>query len=211
VKGASLPDVVELIGYLASALIVLSLLMASVLKLRVINLVGAVVFTLYGLLIDSAPVVLTNGAIVVIDVYYLWRMWRERASESYFEVVAWPTDGVYLPRFLRFHAEDIARSQPHFEGVRDEHLAFVVLRDAQPVGAVIVRDAGDGTAIIDLDYVVPAHRDFQAGAHVFGPHGPFASRGIRTVATSADTPIHRRYLQRLGFTPSEDAWTLAIP
>jgi hypothetical protein len=170
-----LPDVVELIGYLASALIVLSLLMASVLKLRVINLVGAVVFTLYGLLIDSVP----GGphqrrdrrhrrVLPVADV-------ARTGPESYFEVVAWPTDGVYLPRFLAFHAEDIARSQPRFEGVRDDHLAFVVLRDAQPVGAVLVRDAGNGTAMVDLDYVIPAHRDFQAGAHVFGPHGPFAS------------------------------------
>jgi hypothetical protein len=206
-----LPDVVELIGYLASALIVLSLLMASVLKLRVINLVGAVVFTLYGVLIDSAPVVLTNGAIVLIDVYYLWKMWRERAAESYFEVVEWPTDGVYLPRFLRFHADDIARSQPHFDGVRDEHVAFVVLRDAQPVGAVLVRDPGDGSAVVDLDYVVPAHRDFQAGAHVFGPHGPFATRGIGTVTAVAATPVHRRYLERLGFTPHGDVWRLAIP
>lgn len=201
----------DLIGYLASALIVLSLLMASVLKLRVINLVGAFVFTLYGVLIDSAPVVLTNGAIVLIDVYYLWKMWRERAAESYFEVVEWPTDGVYLPRFLRFHAEDIARSQPHFDGVRDDHVAFVVLRDAQPVGAVLVRDPGDGTAAVDLDYVVPAHRDFQAGAHVFGPHGPFATRGIRQVTAVADTSGHRRYLERLGFTRRGDAWTLAIP
>jgi hypothetical protein len=206
-----LPDVVELIGYVASALIVLSLLMASVLKLRVINLVGAVVFTLYGVLIGSVPVVLTNGAIVVIDVYYLWRMWRERAAESYFEIVAWPTDGVYLPRFLAFHAADIARSQPRFDRVRDDHVAFVVLRDAQPVGAVLTREAGDGTAVVDLDYVIPAHRDFQAGAHVFGPHGPFARRGIRAVRTAADTPVHRRYLERLGFTPSGDTWTLAIP
>jgi hypothetical protein len=205
-----LPDVVELIGYLASALIVLSLLMASVLKLRIINLVGAFVFTVYGVLIDSAPVVLTNGAIVVIDIYYLWRMWRERAAESYFEVVEWPTDGVYLPRFLAFHAEDIARSQPAFAGVRDDHVAFVVLRDAQPVGAVLVRDAGDGTAAVDLDYVIPAHRDFQAGTHVFGPHGPFATRGIRTITASADTPVHRRYLERLGFSPSGERWTLAL-
>jgi hypothetical protein len=211
VKGASLPDVVELIGYLASALIVLSLLMASVLKLRIINLVGAFVFTAYGVLIDSAPVVLTNGAIVMIDIYYLWKMWREQAAESYFEVVAWPTDGVYLPRFLTFHAEDIARSQPHFDGVHDDHVAFVVLRDAQPVGAVLVRDPGDGTAVVDLDYVIPAHRDFQAGAHVFGPHGPFATRGIRTVSAAAETPMHQRYLERLGFTPSGDGWTLAIP
>jgi hypothetical protein len=206
-----MPDLVELIGYVASALIVLSLLMASVLRLRVINLVGAVVFTLYGVLIDSFPVVLTNGAIVVIDVYYLWRMWRDRAAASYFEVVEWPTDGVYLPRFLAFHADDIRGSQPEFGGVRDDHTAFVVLRDAAPVGVVLLRDPGDGTATVDLDYVTPAHRDFHASSHVFGPRGPFAERGITRVAATATTPVHRRYLERLGFERTGDAWVRTLP
>lgn len=204
------PDLVELIGYLASALIVLSLLMASVLKLRVINLVGAVVFTLYGLLIGSFPVVVSNGAIVVIDLYYLWRMWRDRAHESYFEVVEWPKDGVYLPRFLAFHADDIRVSQPGFSGVRDDHTAFVVLRDATPVGVVLVREPEDGTATVDLDYVTPEHRDFQAGPHVFGPHGPFAARGITRVAATASTSLHRRYLERLGFERAGDAWVRRV-
>ena len=83
-------DAVELLGYLASALIVLSLLMASLFKLRVVNLIGAIVFTAYGLLIDSLPVVLTNASIVVIDVFYLTRMFRARADEAYFEVIEVP-------------------------------------------------------------------------------------------------------------------------
>jgi hypothetical protein len=205
-----MPDVVELIGYVASALIVLSLLMASLLRLRVINLVGAIVFTLYGVLIGSIPVVLTNGAIVLIDVYYLGKMWRDRSTAAYFEVVEWPTDGVYLPRFLDFHARDIARSQPEFSGVRDDHTAFVVLRDVQPVGAVLVRDAGDGTAAIDLDYVTPPHRDFQAASYVFGSSGPFAVRGVRHVTTRATTPVHRHYLERMGFEPSDDGWVRTV-
>lgn len=205
-----MPDVVELIGYLASALIVLSLLMASLLRLRIINLVGAVVFTVYGLLIDSFPVVLTNGTIAVIDVYYLWQMWRARATETYFEIVGWPLDGIYLPRFLAFHAEDIARSQPEFDGVRPDHRAHVVLRDAEPVGVVLARDEAPDRAHIDLDYVVARHRDFQAGANVFGPSGPFAQQGVRTVTTTATTPVHRRYLERLGFEPHDGRWTLSL-
>src|SRR5690554_6128513 len=102
-----MPDLVELIGYLASALIVASLLMASVLRLRVVNLVGALVFTTYGVLISSPPVWLANGAIVVIDVYYLVKLLRDRSRSAYFEIVETRPDAPVLQRFVAFHRDDI--------------------------------------------------------------------------------------------------------
>ena len=61
----------EIIGYVASVLVAISLMMRSVLKLRVINLIGAAVFTLYGLLIGAYPVAVVNFVIALIDLYYL--------------------------------------------------------------------------------------------------------------------------------------------
>jgi hypothetical protein len=61
----------EIIGYVASVLVAISLMMRSVLKLRVINLLGAAVFALYGLLIGAYPVAVMNLFIVLIDLYYL--------------------------------------------------------------------------------------------------------------------------------------------
>ena len=46
-------------------------MMSSILKLRVINLVGAALFTVYGLLIGAYPVAVMNLFIVLIDLYYL--------------------------------------------------------------------------------------------------------------------------------------------
>jgi hypothetical protein len=61
----------EIIGYTASALVAISLMMSSIFKLRVINLIGAALFTLYGLLIGAYPVAVLNFTIVLIDLYYL--------------------------------------------------------------------------------------------------------------------------------------------
>jgi hypothetical protein len=197
----------ELLGYLASALIVLSLLMTSVLRLRVIGLVGAGVFTIYGLLIDALPVAVTNGIIVLVHAYHLTSLLRARAASAYFEVLRWPTD-VYLPRFVAFHADDIVRSQPSFEGLREDHLAWVILRDAQPVGLVLARHDGSGTAQVDLDYVTPAHRDFSAGHELHRNTRLFRDEGITTLVARADTELHRRYLARMGFEPTStpDEW-----
>lgn len=197
----------ELVGYVASALVVLSLVMASVLRLRIIGFAGAVVFSTYGVLIGSIPVIVTNVAIILVHGYHLSRILRDRSADSYFEVLRWPISGVYLPRFLAFHAEDISRSQPRFEGLRDDHLAWVVLRDVVPVGLVLARHDGSGTAHIDLDYVTPEHRDFKAGTTLFDGCAVFAADGISEVVASADTDVHRRYLERMGFTTAGDAAT----
>jgi len=191
---------VELVGYLASALIVVSLLMASLWRLRIINLVGAVVFTAYGALIASVPVMVTNGAIILIDVYYLVVMLRDRAAQAYFEVVETPPDTPLLERFVAFHADDIARFQPRFAGLQPDHLAWAILRDGAPVGVVLARREGD-VATIDLDYVSPAHRDQRAGTRFYASPALFAPHGITRLMTHAEVEAHRRYVTAMGFHP----------
>ena len=65
---------VELIGYLGSILVAISLMMKSLLRLRIINLIGALFFTVYGVLLGAYPVAFVNGIIVFIDLYYLVQM-----------------------------------------------------------------------------------------------------------------------------------------
>ena len=69
----------ELLGYMASVFVAVSLMMRSVTKLRVINLVGAVLFTVYGLIIAAYPVAVVNGFIVLVNIYYLQQMHKETA------------------------------------------------------------------------------------------------------------------------------------
>lgn len=66
----------ELLGYSASFLIALSLSMRSLLTLRVINLTGALLFTIYGLVIGALPVAALNFYIVLVNLYYLHQMFR---------------------------------------------------------------------------------------------------------------------------------------
>jgi hypothetical protein len=200
----------ELVGYAASVLIVAGLLMTSVLRLRLLGLAGAVLFSAYAVLIDALPVLVTNATIVVVHLYHLRRILRDRARDEYFEVVPWRITGAYVPRFLRFWRADIARFQPDFSGLRDDHQAFIVLRDVVPVGLVLYRDLGAGTARIDLDYVTPAHRDQRAAHYVLDPDGPFGELGIERLETTGVTDAHQRYLERVGFVRGADGYTISL-
>jgi hypothetical protein len=200
----------DVIGYAASALVVTGLLMTSVLRLRLLGLLGAILFSAYAVLIDALPVLVTNGTIVFVHLYHLHRILRDRAHDEYFEVVPWRITGAYVPRFLRFWREDITRFQPDFAGLHEHHQAFVVLRDVVPVGLVLYRDLGGGTAWIDLDYVSPAHRDQRAARYVFDPAGPFGEQGIQRIETTGVTEAHRRYLGRVGFVREGETYVLAL-
>ena len=70
--------ILELVGYAASVLIAISLMMSSILRLRILNLVGAAMFSAYGFLIGAIPVGVLNGAIVLVNVYHLIRMLRTK-------------------------------------------------------------------------------------------------------------------------------------
>jgi hypothetical protein len=205
------PDPVELLGYAASALVVLSLTMGSLLRLRVVSLVGSLTFASYGALIGSVPVLVTNAAIAVINVVHLVRIWRDRSARAYFEVLPVPPDSPVLRRFASFYAEDIRRFQPRFDGIRDDHLAWMVLRDAVPAGVVLAVPDEEGTARVEVDYVTAPHRDFRAGSVLYDGSGAFPDRGFTRVVADAATSAHRRYLARMGFTADDgDRWSREV-
>lgn len=67
-------SITEWVGYLAMTTVLISFLMKSVVKLRIINSVGCFVFVLYGFLLEplSKPIIITNTIIFGINIYYLF-------------------------------------------------------------------------------------------------------------------------------------------
>ena len=72
----------DMIGYAGSVLVMISLMMKSPIKLRIINGVGALFFCIYGVLTGAYPVLVLNAAIVVINLYHLRRLSMESLAED---------------------------------------------------------------------------------------------------------------------------------
>ncbi|TYB74510.1 uroporphyrinogen decarboxylase [Bizionia gelidisalsuginis] len=64
----------EYVGYLASIMVLVSFILKDVVKLRRVNMVGCFLFVVYGFLIPSLrvglPVIIANGAIFLVNLYY---------------------------------------------------------------------------------------------------------------------------------------------
>ena len=64
-------ELTEWVGYLAMTVLLVSFMMKNVIKLRIINSIGCLFFVIYGVMISQYPIVITNFAIILINLYYL--------------------------------------------------------------------------------------------------------------------------------------------
>jgi hypothetical protein len=190
----------QLLGYGASVLIATSLLMRSIVRLRILNLAGAATFSLYGFLIGATPVAVLNMMTATINIVQLIRLQRRR---EIFRVLEIRPNAPYLQYFLDFQAADIRRFFPSFhydvQKADGSGLALFVLRDLVPAGVVLGR-LHDGILEVQLDYVIPQYRDMKVGRFLFRDEADFFRRlGVREIVSPADTEVHSKYLRRLGF------------
>ena len=63
---------IEWIGYAASLFVLLSFLMRNITTLRYVNTLGCMFFVIYGILLNSYPIIITNAAIILVNLYYLF-------------------------------------------------------------------------------------------------------------------------------------------
>lgn len=192
----------ELIGYLASVIIAVSLMNTNVLRLRVYNSAGAALFTLYGILIEAWPVAALNFFIVLVNAVHLYRM--HRATE-YFELLEVAADSEYLRHFIAHHRADIRRYYPGFDYRPAEHqLTLFVLRDTVPAGLFIAEQKQGGDLRVHLDYVTPDYRDLKVGRYLLHDQVDyFRRRGVRRIISAAGNRRHRLYLRQMGFRPAD--------
>jgi len=187
----------EIIGYLASLLVAISLMMSAIVKLRIINLLGSLTFTIYGILINAWPVALMNAFIVFVNIYYLAKIYRD---DQYFQILRSSEESNYLTKFLEFYSDHIKTYQPEFSFEKSYNYVVFVLSDMVPAGLVIGNKKDDGTLEMDLDFVIPSYRDFKIGSFLFEKNSEELKQdGIRKIVTPTGNEDHNKYLKKVGF------------
>ena len=191
---------IELFGYLGSALVVVSMLMSSVIRLRVINTIGSVIFALYALIIHSYPTALMNFFLVGVNIYQLMRLHNTEKHYDLFE--AQPSDS-YLGYLMHYYRSDIVKYFPLFSpdklNRRGTRL-FAVCCDREIAGMLIGVQHSDTLDIL-LDYSTPVYRDCSVGTYLYGR---LPELGITHLSYSEDNKNHVGYLQKMGFERGED-------
>jgi len=180
-------------------LVAVSLTMSGIVKLRIINLIGAVFFTIYGLLINALPITFVNGFICLVDIYYLYDIFK---TKEYFKVLEVLYNSEYLKYFLTFHAQEIKKYMPSFPFKGDENsVDFFILRNSIPAGLICATKINDDSLFIELDFVIPGYRDLKIGKYVY--QNIFIKKKIKKLYSNPGNTKHDSYLQKMGFVKTE--------
>ena len=189
---------VEIIGYVASCLLLLAMMMTSVVKLRILNTIGCVLYIIYGLKIGSYPVAFMNAAIACVNIVHIG---RSRLSNHIFKLLEIKKDDSLVEPFINHYKSDISRHFPEFS-LCDKCYAcsYVIVRNMNIAGIFLASDMGDGHLLVELDYVIPTYRDYKVGNFLFNTNRDlFKKHGIKRITALSGTMYHTRYLRRVGF------------
>lgn len=191
----------EWLGYLASLIVLISLLMNSLIKLRWINLVGSAIFSLYGFLIGALPVGFMNLGIAAINIYHLIKIYR---SKEYFKILPIEGNSQYFDYFFDFYRNEIEKfSNKSQFNINNPEVSFYILRNMMPAGLFIGSRYNEDTLNVELDFVIPEYRDFKIGTYVFEHNKRyFIDKGYSNFISFSSKDDHIKYLKKMGFKES---------
>lgn len=189
-------DYLTWFGYLASVVTAISLLMSRPLRLRWINLAGSALFAIYGVLIEAYPVGVFNGLIVLIDAYYIIKIY---SSSAKFNTVLVSFNDPVLSVFLKQYADDMNQFFPGFKAdFGRNNFVALQLRDMEVCG-LVAGQKNNGELMIDVDYTSPQNRDYKPGRYLYQQASFLKDHGISKLWSKPKTQIHQNYLLKMGF------------
>lgn len=190
---------IEVVGYVASALIIVSITQKSILRLRLLGLAGGLTFLVYALVIGAYPIAVVNVIASAIHIWYLRKLVRHK--DEVFRLLRVRPESRYLADFLEFHAEEITGFQPEFvHRPHSDQTTVFILRDMVPAGVFIGERRGDETFEVKLDFVIPQYRDFRIARWVYSPDSRILGDAQPACVWSrASSDDHAAYLRRVGY------------
>ncbi|MGL4402187.1 MAG: hypothetical protein ACRCTS_00395 [Fusobacteriaceae bacterium] len=188
-------NLIEIFGIFSSVVILISLSMTSIIKLRIINFVGCLLFALYGYAIGSFSTMFMNVGIALMNLYYLKKLYS--IKESY-EMVKADRESDYFKLFIDKNAVDINKFFSSESLNRSQEL-YYLLRNNYTAGILGWR-TDDEDVEITIDYVTERFRDYTFGKYIFQEQlEMFRKEGYKRVVQKTENPLHGNYLKKIGF------------
>lgn len=187
----------ELFGYLGTAFVLISMLMTSVVKLRIFNLTGSVISVIYAVLTGTWPVVVLNFCLTIINIGQLIRLRKTKVEFTYVQAGA---QDKLLTHFLNVNQADIEKYFPGYAYEPQEDTQVHMVYDGMEAVGVMIGQRQGNTFVSDLDYVTPKYRDCSIAQYLFGQ---LKEGGFEQVVEAKVSDLHDQYLVKMGFVPSE--------
>ena len=195
---------IELFGYLGSILVVVSMLMSSVIKLRVINIIGSVISGTYALIIGSFPLALMNICLIIINVYNILKLKKE--SRKY-EIIQGDIQDYFLKYLLNHYDYDIKNyfSDFNVEKVMGDTVYYVLCNEV-PVGIFIGNKKNDKVEVV-IDYTVQTYRDCSVAKFLYIA---MKKDGFNQLEIKKPTEKHMLFLKKMSYEEKDNTYVKVL-
>jgi len=73
-------ELLEVVGWIATLIVISSFIINDMLRLRTVNLIGAICWLIYGILAVSSSIIFLNIVIVGIQSFKIWKLIQNAKS-----------------------------------------------------------------------------------------------------------------------------------
>ncbi len=205
---------IVIVGYIASALLAISLMTSNSIRFRWLNIAGCVFFIAYGVLINAFPVMLANSILLCINIYQTIKLYTFKES---FSLVPFEMGDRFIQQFLQFYRADINSFFPDFNFYQSgNNISFAVLRDLVISNIFVARLEADGHAFVEINYTVASYRDYKVGRFIFEKEKEYLmAQGIKHIVyEKVHNRNHVNFIKVMGFTQQllngKDCWVKSL-
>ena len=209
-----LQQIAPYIGYLASLCLIIGLLAKTELFFRIFSASGCTCFIIYAIILNAIPVLITNGTLFCINIYYLRKLLKKK---EFFDLIEFKGEEKMIDRFFQYYQQDITGYFPSFQkNMLLQNLNFAVFRDLVIAIVFSAKLTEKGDAEVNINYTLEKYRDYKVGKFIFQREKEFLlSKGIkRIVYRQVTNKNHLYFLKKMGFLPeqagNETFWVKAI-
>ena len=198
--------IIELVGYTGSLLVIISMLMTSITKLRVVNSLGFVIFAAYALIIHSYPTAAMQVCLLVINMVGLYNLSKNKKQYTITEL---KNGDSYISFFVDSHKSDMEKFFPQINAFSASSVSddmakiYLVCVASSTAGIMFARKISEGVLEVDIDYTTPEYRDCSVGKYLFQYLG---ENGIKKMIAKTDVAEHSAYLKKMGFEKQNDSF-----
>lgn len=186
---------IEVFGYIGSAMVVVSMLMTSIVKLRIINTAGSIISGIYAVICGAIPLALMNACLIAINVTGLIKLLK---SKKTYDLVSGKADGALVKFFIDYYEDDIKTYFPHFNKKESfGQKAYFICHEGVPAGVLLGKE-NDDSFEINIEYTTPTYRDCSVGKYLYSSLKENSIRSL--VFVNNPSEAHVSYMKKMGYS-----------
>jgi hypothetical protein len=194
---------IDLLGYIASFIILVSLTMKSIVKLRWINAAGSFLFVIFAWITRSSPTVVMNLGIIAIDLWYVFAISRKKSD---YHLVKAERGSAWLDFFYTKNKVEIDAIFGLDAFLDARNFSYFVCDD-EIVGLFAWKEISPTECRILIDFVTPRFRDTKIGTYFFDKNlSFFKAKGYSRFTYGQVSSKHWKYLKKIGFAKNQDGF-----